>query len=136
MAYACIHADLFTLTCRVALSLGVAEQAAAAGRRKGRAIATLEKRDQQVMIFGSKTPGEARALETAIEASEKTPPHAVVAERLLLAAANKNPCERALLLMQMAAFHPGRDKREQLLNEAGALLAAATAAEAAGELAG
>jgi len=131
MAYACIHADLYTLTCRVGLALGVDEQNAAAGRRKGRAIATLEKRDQQVMIFGTKTPGEAKALETAIDAADRTSPNPVVAERVLMGRANKNPYERALLLMQMAAFYPSRDRREQLLNEAGALLAHATATEAA-----
>lgn len=88
----------------------------------------------QVDIFGTKTPGEAKTLERNIVDAERTPPNAVEKERLLLKAADKNCYEKALLIMQMAAFQPVLMKRQHLLQVASPCARACTARDAAGPL--
>eukprot|EP00854_Cymbomonas_tetramitiformis_P001514 gene1514-2148_t len=129
-AFACLQADVFQLRGRIELKIGLREQQAKAKRRKERVLKQVEKRDQQTLIFGKKTDKEHAHDHERIIQAEECLPNPVLTEAELLQTADKNHYERALVLLQMAPFHPTVAKRSQLLQEAAKELQAAQAMEA------
>ena len=99
-----LHADVVQLWLEVELAVGVKEQRAAAERAAGKAEAKLQKRREQVNLYGALTQTEERRMREQIAAARATGAFPAATEKRLQAEVGKNPYQRALLCMQMAAL--------------------------------
>lgn len=110
----CLHADLLLLLTRVELRVGLTEQGLQATKRVARLEDTLRKRDDQAAIFGKRTERERREDDTRVQDAAQTPPNPRLTERRLLAEADRNLYEKAVILMTMAEFRDPAGKDQAL----------------------
>lgn len=125
-----LHADVLQLLFRCELRVGQMEQANQTRTRVMRLEETLRRRDEQAAIFGRRTDKERREDEARLEEAAETSSNPRHTERHLLAEADRNLYERALVLMSMAEFRPPAEA-EQSLRECADALTKAQAAETA-----
>ena len=107
---------------RAELSCGLEEQAAVTNRRVTKVTKEIEKADGNASIFGAKTAATVRKDTARLTRAGSQATHPVQKERELLQGVDKNPYERALLLIAAAPLHEERRDQERMLQEAAAAL--------------
>ncbi len=100
-----MHADALSLHFRLELTAGCQDATAKAAARRATLLAATAKRDGQAAVFGERTAKQRRDDEARTRAAARAPSHPAAKEHELIKNCGANSYQRALLCIQMAAFH-------------------------------